>query len=54
MKVDQYAPRRGEPFEWRSERLPPGEHCLTITVGEAKPPASKGRFLNVAGFEVTP
>ncbi len=54
VKVDQYAPRRGEPFDWRSERLPRGEHRLTITVGEAKPPASKGRFVNVAGFEVTP
>ncbi len=54
VKVDQYAPRRGEPFEWRSERLPPGEHRITITVGEAKPPGSKGRFLNVVGFAVTP
>ncbi len=54
VKVDQYAPRRDEPFEWRSEKLPAGEHRITITVAESKPEASKGRFINIAGFEVMP
>jgi hypothetical protein len=54
VKVDQYAPRRDEPFEWRSEKLPAGDHRITITVAEAKPEASKGRFINIAGFEVLP
>ncbi len=54
VRVDQYAPRRDEPFEWRSDDLPAGEHRITITVAEAKPTASRGRFINVAGFEVRP
>ena len=54
VKVDQYAPRRDEPFEWRSEKLSAGEHRITITVAESKPQASKGRFINIAGFEVLP
>jgi hypothetical protein len=54
IRVDQYAPRRDVPFEWRSDDLPAGEHRITITVADAKPAASKGRFLNIAGFEVRP
>jgi uncharacterized protein len=54
VKVDQYAPRRDEPFEWRSEKLPEGEHRITITIGDSKPTASRGRFINIAGFEVIP
>jgi hypothetical protein len=54
VRVDQYAPRRDEPFEWRSDELPPGEHRITLTIAESKPPASRGRFINVAGFEVKP
>ncbi len=50
--VDQYAPTRGAPFEWRKTGLPDGDHRLTITVLEKKPTGSKGRFVNVAGFEV--
>jgi len=50
--VDQYAPGRGEPFEWRKDGLPDADHRLTITILDRKPPASKGRFINVAGFEV--
>ncbi len=52
--VDQYAPRRGGPFEWRSPLLPAGAHKITLTILDAKPDASRARFLNVAGFEVTP
>jgi len=50
--VSQYAQGRGEPFEWRKEGLPPGSHQLTITILDAKPEPSKGRFINIAGFEV--
>jgi hypothetical protein len=52
VRVDQYAPRRDQPFEWRSDDLPAGEHRITITISDAKPAASRGRFLNIAGFEV--
>jgi hypothetical protein len=53
-QVDQHGPRRDEPFEWRTDRLPPGDHRLTITITETQPAGSKGRFINVAGFEVMP
>ncbi len=53
-RVDQYSPRRGEPFEWRQDGLPAGEHRLTITIAEGRPKASTGRFINIAGFEVMP
>jgi len=53
-QVAQYAPQRGLPFEWRKEGLPAGSHLLTITILDAKPERSKGRFTNVAGFEVVP
>jgi DUF1680 family protein len=54
VRVDQYAPRRDEPFEWRSDELPPGEHRITLTIAESRPAASRGRFINIAGFEVRP
>jgi hypothetical protein len=50
--VDQYGPERGEPFEWRTDGLSDGDHELKITILDRRPPASKGRFINVAGFEV--
>jgi uncharacterized protein len=50
--VDQYAPARGAPFAWRKDGLPDADHSLTITILDRKPAASKGRFINVAGFEV--
>jgi uncharacterized protein len=53
-KVDQYAPQRKIPFEWRKDSLPVGSHRLTLTVLDTKPAASKDRFINVAGFEVLP
>jgi uncharacterized protein len=52
--VDQYSPHRGQPFEWRSLALTAGNHKIKLTVLDAKPEASKGHFLNVAGFEVIP
>ena len=53
-KVDQYAPRRDQPFEWRKDGLNRGSHHFTLTILDTKPERSKGRFINVAGFEVTP
>ncbi len=51
-KVSQYASRRGEPFEWRTDGLLSGSHRLTITILDTKPESSQGRFINIAGFEV--
>ena len=34
--------------------LTPGEHGITLTISNVRPAASKGRFINIAGFEVTP
>jgi len=50
--ADQYAPRRDEPFEWRKDGLRDANHRLMITILDRKPAASKGHFINVAGFEV--
>ncbi|HLJ57286.1 MAG TPA: beta-L-arabinofuranosidase domain-containing protein [Chthonomonadaceae bacterium] len=52
--VDQYGPGRGLPFDWKTAGLAPGPHTIRITVLADKTPASKDRFINVAGFEVTP
>jgi len=52
VKVDQYAPQRDQPFEWVKDGLTAGSHRLTITILDLKPERSKGRFINVAGFEV--
>ena len=51
-KIDQYAPGRNQPFEWVKNGLIAGSHRLTITILDVKPESSKGRFINVAGFEV--
>jgi hypothetical protein len=53
-EVDQYGPGRDQPFEWRKAGLNRGSHHLVLTILDQKPGASKGRFINVAGFEVTP
>jgi hypothetical protein len=50
--ADQYASVRDEPFEWQKDGLRDGRHRLTITILEQAASASKGRFINVAGFEV--
>jgi DUF1680 family protein len=53
-RIDQYAPSRNLPFEWRKEDLPGGSHNLMISILDKKPERSQGHFINVAGFEVTP
>jgi DUF1680 family protein len=49
--VDQYSPGRGDPFEWIKSGLNAGKHRLKITIRDDKPASSKGRFINIAGFE---
>jgi hypothetical protein len=52
--VDQYGPCRNFPFEWSIENLKPGRHSIRLRLLDEKPPQSKGRFINVAGFEAIP
>jgi hypothetical protein len=51
--VDQYGPGRGLPFEWSQKNLQRGAHLIRLRVLEEKPPASKDRCVNVAGFEAS-
>lgn len=50
--VDQFGPGRNLPFDWKHEGLTLGKHTVKITLLPEKNPASKDRYLNVAGFEV--
>ena len=34
--------------------LPAGSHRITLTILDKKPESSKGRFINIAGFEIAP
>jgi len=52
--VDQYGPGRGLPFDWRVTGLPAGRHRIRITLLPDKDPASRDRYINVAGFQVFP
>ena len=50
-RVDQYGPGRNLPFDWKCERLAPGQHTLVLTILGEKPAGSKDAFINVIGFE---
>jgi DUF1680 family protein len=52
--VDQYGPGRDLPFQWEHRGLAPGKHTLKLTLLPDKNPASRDRYLNVAGFEALP
>lgn len=52
--VDQYGPGRDLPFQWEKRDLAPGKHTIHLTLLPDKNPASRDRYLNVAGFEVLP
>lgn len=52
--VDQYGPGRDLPFHWEYRGLMPGKHTIKLTLLPDKNPASRDRFLNVAGFEALP
>jgi hypothetical protein len=49
--VDQYGPGRDLPFDWVVKDLKRGEHSIRLKLLAEKPPQSKDRFINVAGFE---
>lgn len=49
--VDQYGPGRNLPFDWSVKNLAPGKHTIRIKILAEKSPQSKGRFINIAGFE---
>ena len=49
--VDQYGPGRNLPFQWSQRNLKPGAHTIRLRLLEEKPPRSKDRYINVAGFE---
>ena len=49
--VDQYGPGRNLPFQWSKKNLKPGAHSIRLRLLDEKPPQSKDRFINVAGFE---
>ena len=52
--MDQYGPGRNLPFEWSCKQLKPGPHSIRLRLLDDKPPQSKDRFINVAGFEAIP
>ncbi|MCW3095318.1 MAG: hypothetical protein JWL77_936 [Chthonomonadaceae bacterium] len=52
--VDQYGPGRDLPFQWEHRGLARGKHTILLTLLPDKNPASRDRFLNVAGFETLP
>ena len=49
--VHQFAPGRDLPFEWSHRGLPGGRHTIRLRLLPDRPPGSRDRFLNVAGFE---
>ena len=48
--VDQYGPKREEPFVWEVSGLGGGRHTLRLTVLHGKNAQSKGNWVNVIGF----
>jgi len=50
--VDQYDPGRGLSFDWKIDGLSRGRHTIEITLLPEHSPASKDRFINIAGFEI--
>jgi hypothetical protein len=48
--VDQYDPKRGEPFIWESRNLRPGEHTLKLTVLDQKNPNSKDYWIKLGAI----
>ena len=52
--VDQYGPGRDLPFDWSAKDLGPGRHTIRLQILAEKSALSKGRFINVAGFETPP
>ena len=53
-RIDQFAPGRDLPFDWRHSGLAPGRHTLKLRLTGDRAAKSKNCFLNVAGFDVVP
>jgi hypothetical protein len=49
--VDQYGPGRDIPFEWSQKNLKRGPHSIRLRLLDEKSPHSRGRYINIAGFE---
>jgi hypothetical protein len=49
--VDQYGAGRNLPFDWSQKNLKHGSHTIRLRLLDEKLPQSKGRFINVAGFD---
>ena len=49
--VDQYGPKRGDPFKWEYRDLQPGNHTITITLLDEKNPNSKDHWINVGSID---
>lgn len=48
--VDQYGPKREEPFKWEYRGLEPGKHSLKITLLAQKNAQSKDHWINVGSI----
>lgn len=48
--VDQYGPRKEEPFVWAHSGLPEGHHSITVRIVPEKNPQSSNHFINIAAF----
>ncbi|MBI5684144.1 MAG: glycoside hydrolase family 127 protein, partial [Verrucomicrobia bacterium] len=49
--VDQYGPKRGDPFTWECRDLQAGKHTIKLTVLAEKNPDSKEHWINVGGID---
>jgi len=49
--VDQYGPKRGDPFKWEYRDLQPGNHTITIALLDGKNPNSKDHWINVGSID---
>ena len=51
-KVDQYNSVRDTPFRYETRDLRTGQHTIRVTLLAEKNAASKGRFANIAAFDI--
>jgi hypothetical protein len=52
--IDQYGPHRGAPEQWAFAGLGAGPHTLVLTLLPGRAEQSKGNWVNLTAFEVTP
>ncbi len=53
-EVSQYGPGRDLPFDWSHKGLKPGRHTIKLTLLARKDARARDRYINVAGFQITP